>query len=932
MRTFRKTAAPVVLALVALAAIAFAPAVAKADTPQNYKWVHQESGTTTTITNVCAIDSKTVWAVGSHGTILRYDGSKWATDPQSGTVTQDDLFGITALDSQHVWAVGWNDAIIFYDGNSWSRQVAAGPTDLFGVYALDANHVWAVGTAGTIAFFDGASWQRQEGASTDLGSVYAASWNDAWIVGNYGYMFHFDGTSWTRVESGVSNDLSCVKGLDSTHIWAAGQDGMVLFYDGNTWQVQSSGYGFYVMLRGLSIADQNHAWAFGDAGLALFYDGASWTSYDIGAGTSSHLWGASFLGVSDIWVAGNDGMILYGNAPSITACSPTGAVQGQSIDMHIEGSSTHFQQGLSYTQFNGTGIDAASTTVTDATHATARVNIAPDCSPGTYGVNTFTADEIPNWLFDCFQVYKAPPGPPAIDKTSVTSGPPGATVVISGKNFGEVQGSTVVSFNGTAADIDEWSDTSITCEVPDGATSGPMDVEAVWGTSNPVSFVISGAAFFFAEGTCRPNFDTYFCIQNPGAAAADVKVTYYRGDGTTDVQTLSVPPTSRATISAKDRLGVRDDAAHDFSTSVECTNGQGIVCERPMYFNYQGKWTGGSDAVGTLAPTDTYYFAEGTCRPGFDTYFCIANPNDAVVNVKLTYMKGDGRTVEQSVKMLPLSRATVRPADVLGTGNDAAHDFSAKVVAADGKNFVCERSMYFSYKGVWPGGHDVIGAASPGTRFYFAEGTSRPGFDAYLCIQNPGVSAASVRITYLTGDGRTVTQSISVPGGTRTTVHPADRLGTGNDAAHDFSTIVECTNGQGVVCERPMYFKYGGALTGGSCVVGSGDPDPTFSFAEGCARPGFVTYLTLLNPDIAKAEVKLTCMAGDGSKKEQAVVVPPHSRVTVDASALFGTGNDPAHDFSMKVTSTNGIDIVAERPMYFMYHGAWPGGHDVVGY
>ena len=37
--------------------------------------------------------------------------------------------------------------------------------------------------------------------------------------------------------------------------------------------------------------------------------------------------------------------------------------------------------------------------------------------------------------------------------------------------------------------------------------------------------------------------------------------------------------------------------AHDISTRVVCTNGQ-IIAERPMYFNYNGVWTGGHDVVG----------------------------------------------------------------------------------------------------------------------------------------------------------------------------------------------------------------------------------------------------------------------------------------------------------------------------------------------
>ena len=42
------------------------------------------------------------------------------------------------------------------------------------------------------------------------------------------------------------------------------------------------------------------------------------------------------------------------------------------------------------------------------------------------------------------------------------------------------------------------------------------------------------------------------------------------------------------------------DATHDFSARVESTNGAGIIAERPMYFNYNGVWTGGHDVVGFM--------------------------------------------------------------------------------------------------------------------------------------------------------------------------------------------------------------------------------------------------------------------------------------------------------------------------------------------
>jgi len=438
--------------------------------------------------------------------------------------------------------------------------------------------------------------------------------------------------------------------------------------------------------------------------------------------------------------------------------------------------------------------------------------------------------------------------------------------------------------------------------------------------------------FFFAEGTCRPNFDSYFCIQNAGAADAQVKITYMKGDGTTAEQQLTVPKTSRATVAARDTIGTADDAAHDFSAKVECTNGQSILVERPMYFNYMGDWTGGHDVVGALAPATAFFFAEGTCRPNFDSYFCIQNPGEADAQVKITYMKGDGTTVEDTFTVAKHSRKTVEARDTIGVKDDTAHDFSARVESTNGQNIIAERPMYFKYRGAWTGGHDVVGALSSASTFYFAEGTCRPGFDPYICIQNPGAADAKVTITYMKGDGTTDTQDVTVGKNSRATVVVTDRLGTGDDAAHDFSAKVECTNGQAIIAERPMYFNYKGAWTGGHDVVGALTAAPTFYFAEGTCRPGFDPYFCIQNPGEADAQVLITYMKGDGTTDSQSLMVGKNSRSTVYARDKLGTGDDAAHDFSATVECINGESIIAERPMYFDYQGKWTGGHDVVGF
>ncbi len=442
----------------------------------------------------------------------------------------------------------------------------------------------------------------------------------------------------------------------------------------------------------------------------------------------------------------------------------------------------------------------------------------------------------------------------------------------------------------------------------------------VWtGGHDVVGATSSSTTFYFAEGTCRPDFDSYFCIQNPGNAAANVTLTYMKDNGTTAADQVTVPPNSRSTVSPRTKLGTGDDAAHDFSTKVTCTNNQQIIVERPMYFNYHGVWTGGHDVVGATSSSTTFYFAEGTCRPDFDSYFCIQNPGNAAANVTLTYMKDNGTTAADQVTVPPNSRSTVSPRTKLGTGDDAAHDFSTKVTCTNNQQIIVERPMYFNYHGVWTGGHDVVGATSSSTTFYFAEGTCRPDFDSYFCIQNPGNAAANVTLTYMKDNGTTAADQVTVPPNSRSTVSPRTKLGTGDDAAHDFSTKVTCTNNQQIIVERPMYFNYHGVWTGGHDVVGATSSSTTFYFAEGTCRPDFDSYFCIQNPGNAAANVTLTYMKDNGTTAADQVTVPPNSRSTVSPRTKLGTGDDAAHDFSTKVTCTNNQQIIVERPMYFNY-------------
>ncbi|RJP34669.1 MAG: hypothetical protein C4536_02410 [Actinobacteria bacterium] len=397
--------------------------------------------------------------------------------------------------------------------------------------------------------------------------------------------------------------------------------------------------------------------------------------------------------------------------------------------------------------------------------------------------------------------------------------------------------------------------------------------------------------WYFAEGCTRPGFNTWLCLQNPQDTAALVSVDYLCGDGANVRRDISVGANSRFTIPVHtDGLGIGvHDSTHG-DVSIKVSSSQPIVAERPMYFNYNGTWAGGHDAMGASSPQTEWYFAEGCTRPGFNTWLCLQNPGDAAAVVYLDYFCGDGANVRRELTVNPRSRFTVPVhTDGLGIGvhNSTHGDVSIKVSSS--QPMVAERPMYFNYQGAWAGGHDAMGATSPQTEWYFAEGCTRPGFNTWLCLQNPGDAAAVVSIDYLCGDGANVRRELMVGPRSRFTVPVhTDGLGIGVHNSTHGDVSIKVSSSQPMVAERPMYFDYNGAWKGGHDSMGATSPQTEWYFAEGCTGFSIQEYLCLQNPHATSALATLTFMMTKGETFSRVMVLPPLSRMTFDINMLIG--------------------------------------------
>ena len=108
-----------------------------------------------------------------------------------------------------------------------------------------------------------------------------------------------------------------------------------------------------------------------------------------------------------------------------------------------------------------------------------------------------------------------------------------------------------------------------------------------------------------------------------------------------------------------------------------------------------------------------------------------------------------------------------------------------------------------------------------------------------------------------------------------------------DSTTRDVSTLVESTNGVGIVADRSMYFNYGGCDDGNS-EAGVTAPASSWYLAEGYTGGRFDTYVLLQNPGGETASVEATFMREDGANIKKNYELPPHSRYTITADRVEG--------------------------------------------
>lgn len=317
--------------------------------PVPVQWVRVPAPTRgASLFSVWGSSASDVWAVGSGGTILHFDGQAWARVPTTTSETFHSVWGSGAGD---VWVAASTHLVLH--GSGWDGgasgftnvppDATASVATLYGLGGSGPNDLWAVGDWTIIegrtfgAFhWAGASWARvpvvndfsRPGAvdRVALRSVWAAGASDVWLGGSSGRTFRNAVWSpqvpipftpvphmaalppWKEYDSASRADVERTWGTASNDVWMAGSHGVVRHWDGSSeflWRTVDLGTS--VDLHGVW-GQSGSVWVVGEEGTIVRFDGATWSREK--SDPVSRLYGVWGHG-KDTWIVGEDVILRH---------------------------------------------------------------------------------------------------------------------------------------------------------------------------------------------------------------------------------------------------------------------------------------------------------------------------------------------------------------------------------------------------------------------------------------------------------------------------------------------------------------------------------------------------------------------------------------------------------------------------------------------
>ncbi len=475
----------------------------------------------------------------------------------------------------------------------------------------------------------------------------------------------------------------------------------------------------------------------------------------------------------------------------------------------------------------------------------------------------------------------------------------------------------------------------------DVSSAHDMPADRVCATMNELSRLVIAAApaaplpvrRYLAEGATSSFFDTMIALVNPSATlTANTLLRFQRGDTTTRVRYVSVPPLGRRTVVVK---SVPEMAHAEFSTAIE--SDQPVVADRTM--SWDGSGYGSHAETSVAAPATMWYLAEGATHSGFNLFYLVQNPHPtAAAQVRVRYLLPSGAPIEKVHAVPPHSRYNIwvnleEVPEGSGVRPLAAIDVSAMIESLNGVPVIVERAMYLDRQGLLFGaGHEGAGITEPSTRWFLAEGATGSYFDLFVLVANPTALEAPITATFLLPDGTSLARDYVVPPNSRFNIWVD--LEDPRLAATAVSCIIDSTSGVPIIVERAMWWP-GTSATWAEAhdSAGSTATGEVWALAEGeQGGPRAVeTYILVANTSAIAGSAKVTLIFEDDTTADAVFTLPANSRVNVNVGADFPQAIGRRFGALVESLGPTPARIVVERAMYWDAAGVhWAAGTNAV--
>ncbi|RJP33885.1 MAG: hypothetical protein C4536_03555 [Actinobacteria bacterium] len=322
-------------------------------------------------------------------------------------------------------------------------------------------------------------------------------------------------------------------------------------------------------------------------------------------------------------------------------------------------------------------------------------------------------------------------------------------------------------------------------------------VDGKWGAHDSIGILTPSPVWYLPEGATYYGFDEWVLIQNPNSIPVSTRVQFLERGGVAAEFIAEIGANRRYSVHVNEFVPDTEISTRVESLTVVDNEALPVFAERAMYMNTTDGKRGAHDSIGLSTPAGEWYLPEGTTRPGFDEWVLVMNPSDTGTNVHASFLTPEGVGGVYDFYMHPNSRGTIHVNDFISN-----KDVSTVVTSLEGVGILAERAMYINTTDGKRGAHDSIGAFMTSLYWYLPEGTTRPGFDEWVLVQNPNDSPAEVRATFLGPEEAVAQISFIMQPNSRFTVHVNEFV---NDL--DVSTVIESigVNPMGILAERAMY-------------------------------------------------------------------------------------------------------------------------------